>query len=196
MSVLELLELQARARAIRSQLAIEVNVDKQESKTAQPAEDSDPDAVLIASPKRDEIVISSSDSETEGKKAGDVADDNAEACSSKAAENASRKTQKVKIVREKIVITRNAKDDKRDVSFCNEEERDVFLSKEKEDLNGAKNKIADKKQDKESEKEDGEKTWAENKSEERKQKKGRANSCSDTEPDIIVINLDEDDDLV
>ncbi|CAG9827300.1 unnamed protein product [Diabrotica balteata] len=67
MSVLELLELQARARAIRSQLVLE------STKPAEPAppsneivdkEDSnEEDAVIVESPQNEEIVISSSDTE-------------------------------------------------------------------------------------------------------------------------------------
>lgn len=67
MSVLELLELQARARAIRSQLALE-SEKKSDEKDLEPdikKEESDSDAVVIESPKRDEIVISSSDSESD-----------------------------------------------------------------------------------------------------------------------------------
>lgn len=70
MSVLELLELQARARAIRSQLALE-NAKKargkeQEEEKEKIADCSDvEDAIIIESPRNDEIVITSSDSETE-----------------------------------------------------------------------------------------------------------------------------------
>ncbi|KAK5637890.1 hypothetical protein RI129_000176 [Pyrocoelia pectoralis] len=73
MSVLELLELQARARAIRSQLAIETENGKN-SKGGEEIihvkqEDSDSDAVIINSPSHNEIIITSeSDLEHEVKK--------------------------------------------------------------------------------------------------------------------------------
>ncbi|KAF5302473.1 hypothetical protein FQR65_LT08563 [Abscondita terminalis] len=66
MNVLELLELQARARAIRSQLAIE-NENKttvvENSKVIKNENESDSDAVIIDSPQHNEIVITS---ESEG----------------------------------------------------------------------------------------------------------------------------------
>lgn len=70
MSVLELLELQARARAIRSQLALENAKKSQEKKQEEEKEktfnSSDvEDAIIIESPRNDEIVITSSDCETE-----------------------------------------------------------------------------------------------------------------------------------
>nr|CAH7741687.1 unnamed protein product [Callosobruchus chinensis] len=70
MSVLELLELQARARAIRSQLALESSKKQEETqkakeKKAQNDDDDDDDDVIIEVPKHDEIVITSSDSENE-----------------------------------------------------------------------------------------------------------------------------------
>ncbi|XP_060525439.1 putative sodium-coupled neutral amino acid transporter 10 isoform X2 [Cylas formicarius] len=68
MSVLELLELQARARAIRSQLALEANRKEQdeEKKTQTDFEknDDEEDAVIVEVPK-EEIVITSSESENE-----------------------------------------------------------------------------------------------------------------------------------
>ncbi|KAF2899388.1 hypothetical protein ILUMI_06783 [Ignelater luminosus] len=70
MSVLELLELQARARAIRSQLAIENEQKKSESEKHRPIkieEGSDSDAIIIESPEDKEIVITS-DSEEENHK--------------------------------------------------------------------------------------------------------------------------------
>lgn len=76
MNVLELLELQARARAIRSQLALEAeNKKKEETQTSATRgknddDDNDSDAVILDSPKLKEIVISSSESETE--QIGDV----------------------------------------------------------------------------------------------------------------------------
>ncbi|CAH1960152.1 unnamed protein product [Acanthoscelides obtectus] len=81
MSVLELLELQARARAIRSQLALESNKKQekekkkaQEKEVAQDQDDGDDDAVIIELPKNEEIVITSSESENEDgeKKKGDA----------------------------------------------------------------------------------------------------------------------------
>lgn len=68
MSVLELLELQARARAIRSQLALESSKKSKEKekeiKKDKSADNSDiDDAVIIQSPKNEEIIITSSDSE-------------------------------------------------------------------------------------------------------------------------------------
>ncbi|VEN56820.1 unnamed protein product [Callosobruchus maculatus] len=80
MSVLELLELQARARAIRSQLALENSKKQEERQKAKEIEkkaqndddndddDDDDDAVIIELPKNDEIVITSSDSENENHK--------------------------------------------------------------------------------------------------------------------------------
>ncbi|XP_018333433.1 uncharacterized protein LOC108742656 [Agrilus planipennis] len=69
MSVLELLELQARARAIRSQLALEAAQKKEketENLNVKLEEISDDDdAVIVQSPEKDEIVIDSSDSEEE-----------------------------------------------------------------------------------------------------------------------------------
>ncbi|XP_018561744.1 myb-like protein X [Anoplophora glabripennis] len=72
MSVLELLELQARARAIRSQLALESSKKaqeqgKSEAKEARTEGSDNDDAIIIESPKNIEIVITSSDSETEDK---------------------------------------------------------------------------------------------------------------------------------
>lgn len=70
MSVLELLELQARARAIRSQLALETNKKTQEQKKnekndAKTEESDNDDAIIIESPKNIEIIITSSESENE-----------------------------------------------------------------------------------------------------------------------------------
>lgn len=71
MNVLELLELQARARAIRSQLALEAeNKMKDKPQTSTKAakshtDDNDSDAIILDSPKLNEIVISSSESDTE-----------------------------------------------------------------------------------------------------------------------------------
>ena len=70
MSVLEILELQARARAIRSQLALE-NTSKKDTITnvnikEEISDDSD-DAVIVESPRNAEILITSSESD------GDVA---------------------------------------------------------------------------------------------------------------------------
>ncbi|KAJ8961863.1 hypothetical protein NQ318_021481 [Aromia moschata] len=68
MSVLELLELQARARAIRSQLALEskrkAELKENENKTIE-SDDDNEDAVIIESPKNIEILITSSESENE-----------------------------------------------------------------------------------------------------------------------------------
>ncbi|CAH1175572.1 unnamed protein product [Phaedon cochleariae] len=64
MSVLELLELQARARAIKSQLVLEKQQEKEKHEIAGKDEsDNDNDAVIVESPKNDEIIISSSDSD-------------------------------------------------------------------------------------------------------------------------------------
>lgn len=69
MSVLELLELQARARAIRSQLALENSrktKQKELEEKEKPTDNSDvDDAIIIESPNNEEIVITSSDSEME-----------------------------------------------------------------------------------------------------------------------------------
>lgn len=67
MSVLELLELQARARAIRSQLLLEQNKKDEPTTSNIKVEDSDneEDAVIIEVPKTNEIVITSSESENE-----------------------------------------------------------------------------------------------------------------------------------
>lgn len=68
MSVLELLELQARARAIRSQLELENRKKKEHKDISEPAqniEDEDDDEIIIEVPKEEEIVIPSSDSENE-----------------------------------------------------------------------------------------------------------------------------------
>lgn len=67
MSVLELLELQARARAIRSQLALESSRKAQEEAKKQVetiVHDNDEDAVIVET-QETEIIISSSDSENE-----------------------------------------------------------------------------------------------------------------------------------
>lgn len=70
LSVLELLELQARARAIRSQLVLEA--DKKAREAAEKAvaafqnlDDTDDEAIFIETPAINEIIISSSDSEAE-----------------------------------------------------------------------------------------------------------------------------------
>lgn len=73
MSVLELLELQARARAIRSQLALEnsrkAKEKAQEEEKGKTVDSSDvEDAIIIESPKNEEIVITSSDSEVDSPK--------------------------------------------------------------------------------------------------------------------------------
>lgn len=69
MSVLELLELQARARAIRSQLVLENKKKAEEMQKVKGTEsiesDDNDDAVIITSPKNEEIVITSSDSEND-----------------------------------------------------------------------------------------------------------------------------------
>ncbi|KAI4459965.1 caspase activity and apoptosis inhibitor 1 [Holotrichia oblita] len=69
MNVLEILELQARARAIRSQLALE-NINKKRASTENTTkaidDDDDDHAIIISSPKNEEIVITSSESEDEG----------------------------------------------------------------------------------------------------------------------------------
>ncbi|XP_057668783.1 cylicin-1 [Diorhabda carinulata] len=67
MSVLELLELQARARAIRSQLVLESQkAPDAEKPEGNQEDDDDEDAVIVESPKNIEIVITSSESENEG----------------------------------------------------------------------------------------------------------------------------------
>lgn len=68
MNVLELLELQARARAIRSQLALESKSTKTQnclSKTINKCEfyDSDPEIIVLSEEQDVEIIISSSDDE-------------------------------------------------------------------------------------------------------------------------------------
>lgn len=69
MSVLELLELQARARAIRSQLALEAENKKKEEESANNLpDDSDSEVLIVTSPKKNEIVICSSESENENEK--------------------------------------------------------------------------------------------------------------------------------
>lgn len=69
MSVLELLELQARARAIRSQIALENSRKTQEQETEQRVDISDAeDAIIIESPRNEQIIIASSDSECETNK--------------------------------------------------------------------------------------------------------------------------------
>lgn len=69
MSVLELLELQARARAIRSQLALEAeNKKKEEESVHKLPDDSDSEVLIVSSPKNNEIVICSSESESEKEK--------------------------------------------------------------------------------------------------------------------------------
>lgn len=70
MSVLELLELQARARAIRSQLELESKRKEEENKLAQSSKEpeanqDDDDEIIIEVPKDVEIVISSSDTEND-----------------------------------------------------------------------------------------------------------------------------------
>lgn len=68
MSVLELLELQARARAIRSQLALENSKkshEHEDKKNKNDANSDADDAIIIESPKNEEIVIASSGSENE-----------------------------------------------------------------------------------------------------------------------------------
>lgn len=71
MSVLELLELQARARAIKSQLELE-NKKKQEHKETEGNSIADfhkledDDEVIMQIPEQVEIIITSSDSENEG----------------------------------------------------------------------------------------------------------------------------------
>lgn len=70
MSVLELLELQARARAIRSQLALENSRKTQEQEknnanVAKIEESDNEDAIIIESPKNIEIIITSSESEND-----------------------------------------------------------------------------------------------------------------------------------
>lgn len=116
MSVLELLELQARARAIRSQLALETvnGKEEQSSKESQVKEEDsgDSDAIVIESPKRDEIVITSSDSEVEDKRKQHKTDNEGlpnikapsvvHASEMQPEQNVnSEKTQKVKIIRER-----------------------------------------------------------------------------------------------
>lgn len=73
MSVLELLELQARARAIRSQLELETKRKEEEKKLEQSSKEpetnqDDDDEIIIEVPKDVEIVISSSDTENDEEK--------------------------------------------------------------------------------------------------------------------------------
>ncbi|KAF7285398.1 hypothetical protein GWI33_010651 [Rhynchophorus ferrugineus] len=68
MSVLELLELQARARAIRSQLELENRKKKQEQEVSVENKlgcNNDDDEIIIEVPKEEEIIINSSDSEND-----------------------------------------------------------------------------------------------------------------------------------
>lgn len=101
MSVLELLELQARARAIKSQLIIEASKRSQE----QPGEiikenDSDNDDVIIESPKNDEIVITSSDSENEDNAGGK--DENIKETVHNLTETATQ-SKKIILIRDRII---------------------------------------------------------------------------------------------
>lgn len=66
MSVLELLELQARARAIKSQLALETRISETtKEKSPKVKSEDDDDEVIVESPKNIEIIITSSESENE-----------------------------------------------------------------------------------------------------------------------------------
>ncbi|KAB0802965.1 hypothetical protein PPYR_05151 [Photinus pyralis] len=117
MSVLELLELQARARAIRSQLAIEAENSKsgksrQESKAVK-QEDSDSDAVIINSPSHNEIIITS-ESERENEDATTVTktvssnetkQKDAESDIKQRKEKLLSKLQKIKLIRHKNTAT-------------------------------------------------------------------------------------------
>lgn len=125
MSVLELLELQARARAIRSQLVLE-SESKSDDKPVEPIvkrEESDSDEVVIESPKPAEIVISSSDSEDNNEimetktvtrpdaektvdrsENGPVLDkENSKSTAELSTDCSPKKGQKVKIIRQKIL---------------------------------------------------------------------------------------------
>lgn len=188
MSVLELLELQARARAIRSQLALETKTDNIEDTREAINEDSDPEAVVIQSPKKDEIVISSSDSENEEecrkkqKIDGNVCrntekDGNPKSWEGKPSRSiiqnniicGNRKTQKIKIIRDRTVVPTTGDNNTEEDSNKKGEEKKSVVCEEK--------KLSDKLK------------------EQRRKSVERRNSCSDNEPDVIVINLDESDDL-
>lgn len=213
MSVLELLELQARARAIRSQLDLETKVEKKEdSKINEPEtkEDSDPEAVVIQSPKKDEIVISSSDSENEEEnRKRQKTEETSEhgsgnpkswetVATSSIIQNSiicgNRKTQKLKIIRDRTVVGASESnsvvkqsgilENKTDES----EEINAVLSECNQQKEAAITKIpADTKID--------DNSFREESSDVSKRRIERTNSCSDHEPDVIVINLDESDDL-
>lgn len=267
MSVLEILELQARARAIRSQLALESTANKsEENKDTQPEtkDDSDPEAVVIQSPKKEEIVISSS-SDSENEEAGSSKKqrtaENADISNPKSWEATpsssliqnsiicgNRKKQKIKIIRDRSVVaeinkeTLNNNDEsnsKEANSAIEEKEIEAIVAAigEKNEENVAINeKKPNNTQVEESatiteatvegntegdvimceEKEGGTSSDSREKNptivevsvEENvntnELKKGsdvsrktvdRRPSCSDNEPDIIVINLDDSDDL-
>lgn len=246
MSVLELLELQARARAIRSQLALETKVDKTDGETKnadkQPEttkDDSDPEAVIIQSPRKDEIVISSSDSEDGGSRKKQKTDDEnegqrgnpkswGEKPSKSIMENnilcGNRKTQKIKIIRDRTVVSardtiekesnrveegnKNATAESRIESSSNDTVEEIITEVMECDnaLNKEEKTVAEVVEcnNKEAEKVETNVTDAET-TEKSKQtndvnKKTLENSCSDNErsdnePDIIVINLDDSDDL-
>lgn len=247
MSVLELLELQARARAIRSQLALETKVDKTDGETKdtdkQPEitkDDSDPEAVIIQSPKKDEIVISSSDSENEsGRKRQKTSDENegqsgnpkswGEKPSKSIIENnilcGNRKTQKIKIIRDRVVIPARDTSEKEESNQENVTETssnvaDSSLNKKAEavekcttevmECENSLNKEAETVEEiiaevGECDNKEKESITAAERTEKSEQtddvnKKTLENSCSDNErsdnePDVIVINLDDSDDL-
>lgn len=214
MSVLELLELQARARAIRSQLALETKVDKaeetKETDEWETKDDSDPEAVIIQSPKKDEIVISSSESDRgEGsrkkQKTGDVGSDSGNPKSWEAKPSSSiiqnsiicgnRKTQKIKIVRDRIVVAPlvNSVDKKSDCVEESNKNTTENVETNSTECNNFSNK--EKAREKMSVTEAVVET-----SEQKDKTIEKRNSCydnehSDNEPDIIVINLDDSDDL-
>lgn len=101
MSVLELLELQARARAIRSQLMLEANKKTSNDSSAvlqlDKLESEEDDPVIMEIPTNEEIVIDSSESDEEHK---------LKEVRTSTDEDASKQTQKkIKLVRDRIVIS-------------------------------------------------------------------------------------------
>lgn len=104
MSVLELLELQARARAIRSQLMLEANnkttndsASALESQKIESEDDDDDDSIIIEIPTNEEIVIDSSESDDDKKKRG---------MRTLASDNSSNQThKKIKLIRDRIVVS-------------------------------------------------------------------------------------------
>lgn len=112
MSVLELLELQARARAIRSQLMLEANKKTSNDSAAvleeNKLESEEDDAVIMEIPTNEEIVIDSSESDDDPKlkEVRTLTDQN----TSKPAQ------KKIKLIRDRIVISVSNQNVQRNVS--------------------------------------------------------------------------------